>query len=293
MARRSSTATFLCAAACAALTTACSSGGGGDAFSEPTASVLGSGSRIREILGEAEWLDPDDDDSLTCGVPADETVKVTGVTVTAVDRFDEVADGALGNLYVQDTTKEPGEYEGMTVFDPAFTPPDLRVAPGDVLDFFGVYTEFLGPASGYFGKCKTLPELSGAGTFRFEGSRVPPKRVKVADILGYANARRYLGMLVTVEDVTIAADPVSSDPTLVETGGRYTADIDRTGIDTTGLDSVDFPKISNELYNLLQDGPTLAKGSQFKSVTGVLTYFYGFKLAPRSPADFELITSQP
>lgn len=292
MARRPSPAHLLLAAACASLAAACGSTGGGDPFSEPSASVLGSGSRIRDIQGEADWLDPEDGDSLSCSVPADQTVKVTGVTVTAVDRFDEVADGALGNLYVQDTTEEPGEYEGMTVFDPSFTPPDLRVAPGDVLDLFGVYTEFLGPSSGYFGNCKTLPELGGAGSFRFEGSDVPPRKVKLADILGYENARRYLGMLVTLEDVTIGADPYSSDETLAS-GGRYTADIDRTGLDTTGLDSADFPKISNELYDLKVEGPPLAKGSQFKSVTGVLTYFYGFKLAPRSAADFELATVQP
>lgn len=292
MARRSSPGVlFFCAAACASLTMACGSTGGGDPFSEPAASVLGSGDRIREILGPAEWLDPEDDDSLTCSVPADETVNITGITVTAVDRFDEVADGALGNLYVQDTTKEPGEYEGMTVFDPSFTPPDLRVAGGDVLDLFGVYTEFLGPSSGFFGKCKTLPEIGGAGSFRFEGSQVPPKKVPLEEILGYERARRYLGMLITIEDVTISADPVASDDSL-PTGGRYTADIDRTGIDITGLDTSDFPKISNELYDVLQEGPPLAKGTQFKSVTGVLTYFYGFKLAPRSPADFEL-TSQP
>lgn len=292
MARRFSPAGLLCAAACASLVTACGGGTGGDPFSKPTASILGSGDRIADVLGPADWLDPDDKDSLTCGVPADETVNITGVTVTALDRFDEVSDGALGNLYVQDTTQEPGEYEGMTVFDPAFTPPDLRVAAGDVLDFFGVYTEFLGPSSGYFGKCKTLPELGGTGTFRFEGSHVPPKKVKLADILGYESARRYLGMLITIEDVTIAADPVASNDAL-PTGGRYTADIDRTGIDTTGLDSVDFPKISNELYDLLQEGPPLAKGTQFKSVTGVLTYFYGFKVAPRSPADFEPVAAQP
>lgn len=278
---------LLFAAALAALSAGCGGGGGGDPFSEPTASILGSGSRISDFMGPAGWLDPTDKDSASCSFPADETVDITGVTVTAVDRFDEVADGALGNLYVQDTTSEPGEYEGMTVFDPAFTPPDLRVAPGDVLDFFGVYTEFPGPSVGYFGKCKSLPEVSGAGTFRFEGSVVPPKKVKLADILDYEGARPYLGMLVTLENVAAGADPASSDESL-PTGGRYTIDLDRTGLDTTGLDPGDFPKISNELYDILQEGPPLAKGTQIKRLTGVLTYFYGFKVAPRSSADIEL-----
>ncbi len=273
------------AIALALLATACGSSGGGDPPTEPVASVLGNGSRISEVFGEATWFDPEDDESLSCSVPADFEIKVTGVAVTAVDRFDEVIDGALGNLYVQDVTDEPDEYEGMTVFDPAFTPPDLRVAAGDVLDFFGVYTEFPGPASGPFANCRTLPEISGAGTFRFEGALVPPKVVTLQDILGYPKARRYLGMLITLENVTISADPSSSNEGL-PSGGRYTALIDRTGADTTGVDVADFPQISNELYDLKNEGPPMAKGSQFKSVTGVLTYFYGFKVAPRSAADF-------
>ena len=40
------------------------------------------------------------------------------------------------------------------------------------------------------------------------------------------------------------------------------------------------------LYDLKNDGPTLEAGGTFSAVTGVLTYFYGFKIAPRSPDDF-------
>ncbi|MBK8256891.1 MAG: hypothetical protein IPK82_29990 [Polyangiaceae bacterium] len=292
MAEAASRMLVLVTAAAAIGLSACSGGGGGDPPSEPAASVLGKGLRVSDVLGEAEWFDASDKDSVSCAVPADRTVNITGVTVTALDRFDEVADGALGNLYVQDTTPEPGEYQGMTVFDPAFTPPDLRVARGDVLDMFGVMTEFLGPSSGYFGKCKTLPEVGGTGSFRFEGSKVPPKTVPLQDIFGYENARRYMGMLIRLEDVTIGNDPASSNDAL-PSGGRYTVELDRTGIDTTGVDVGDYPKISNELYDLKNEGPPLAKGTQLKSLTGVLTYFYGFKIAPRSPEDFELSNVSP
>jgi hypothetical protein len=277
---------LLPAIALAALTSACGqTGGGGDQPSKPAASVLGNGDRISDVVGEADWLDPGDKKSLKCHQPADHQVHVTGVTVTAVDRFDETFSGSFGNMYVQDTTDAPGEYEGMTVFDPAFTPPDLRVAPGDVLDLFGVYQEFLGPSS-VFGYCKSLPEIGGTGIFRFEGSDVPPKKLTIKDLSGYQNARRYLGMLVTLDNVKLADDPGSSNSAL-PTGGRYTAPIDHTGITGTGIDAGEFPFISNELYDILNDGPVLAKGTTFKRVTGVVTYFYGFKIAPRSPADFE------
>lgn len=266
--------------------TACDNlSGGGDQPSKPVKSVLGNGHRVSDYMGPADWYDVADEMSLNCAVPGETTVNITGITIGAVDRFDEVADGAFGNLYVQDTVPDPGEYQGMTVFDPGFTPPDLRVARGDVLDLRGVYSEFLGPSAGLFGACKTLPEISGTASFRFEGSSTPPKKVKLQDLMGYENARRYLGMVVTIDGLKIGADPVASDPNL-PTGGRYTADIDRTGVDTTGVDSADYPKISNELYDVLNDGPLLETGTKFKSVTGVVTYFYGFKIAPRSPDDF-------
>ncbi|MEZ4303041.1 MAG: hypothetical protein R3B70_49410, partial [Polyangiaceae bacterium] len=111
MARRATPA-VLVLAALSALLTACGSGGGGDPPSEPAASVLGSGNRIADVVldptdPESGWYDVNNKDSINCGAPADKTVDVTGVTVTAIDRFDEVADGALGNVYVQDTTDEP------------------------------------------------------------------------------------------------------------------------------------------------------------------------------------------
>ncbi len=267
------------------LLVSCGNGDGGDPPTEPVASILGNGSRISDVFGEATWFDEEDKDSLSCSIPADFEVKVTGVVVNAVDRFDEVADGALGNLYVQDLADEPKEYSGMTVFDPAFTPPDLRVANGDVLDFFGVFTEFQGPSGSEFKNCRTLPEVSGAGTFRFEAGPQSPTEVKLADILGYPKARRYLGMLITLKNVKIGADPIASNEGL-PTGGRYTAQIDRSGVDVTGVNVADYPQISNELYDVLNEGPALAKDANFKSVTGILTYFYGFKIAPRSPTDF-------
>jgi hypothetical protein len=55
-----------------------------------------------------------------------------------------------------------------------------------------------------------------------------------------------------------------------------------------GFPGDDQVKLSNELFDLKNEGPPLATGTEFAAVTGVLTYFYGFKIAPRSAADFEL-----
>lgn len=248
-------------------------GGTGDPRSEPSTSPLGNCAQISELVGAPTWLDPKNEESIGCkGVPADRYVCVSGVSVVAVDRYDETGDGATGNYYVQDTMKTPIPFGGMTVYAPSFSPPDLRLAPGDVADMLGTLTEFLGPSSGRFGQCRTLPEISGAMSLRFEGAELVPTTIAMEDLFTYEGARQYLGMLVRLENVSIGDDPTSS-------GGRYSAPLKVT-VPVTA-DAV--PKLSNELFALQDVG--LAKGSAFSSITGVITYFYGFKIAPRSPED--------
>ncbi|WP_437616246.1 hypothetical protein WMF20_20930 [Sorangium sp. So ce834] len=270
--------TTLLAVAAAPPLAACG-GGNGDAPSIPLADERGSGARIADLVGEAAWFnaDPAAQDSEDCdGVPVDRRVHVTGATLVAIDRFDETGEGAHGNHYVQDSADEPVPYSGMTVFQPAFSPPDLRLFPGDVVDLLGVLTEFRGPSSGRFRGCRTLPEIGGTMSFRFEDRPAKPIRVPLRELTRYATARSYLGMLVRVEGVTTVGGPARS-------GGRYTARINVGA----GVPADDVPSLSNELYDLEAEGPRLADGAAFASVTGVLTYFYGFKIAPRCPADFQ------
>jgi hypothetical protein len=250
-------------------------GGGGDPPTKPAANEFGSCSRLADVIGPAEWLDPSDEMSERCSPPPDERVCISGATVIAIDRFDETNKAAVGNYYVEDT-EEDADYSGVTVFAPAFSPPDLRLAEGDVIDIFGLRTEFLGPSVGKFGGCRTLPELSGTLSFRFDGNRpLPPKVIPVGDLKSYESARKHLGKLVTIENVKLASDGT-------EASGRYTAELDVGG----GIEAADVPRISNELFDLKTLGPSLVMGGTFSSITGVVTYFYGFKIAPRSAADF-------
>jgi hypothetical protein len=244
----------------------------------PSGGLDGNGSRIHEVVGPATWLNPADTESAACAVPADRPVRITGMVLTAIDRFDETGDGAFGNYYAQDSEQVP--YSGMTIFDPGFSPPDLALVPGDRIDFSGTLLEFLGPSTGRFGGCKTLPEIAGALSLRFDGDPPAAAVVTLNDLTTYQDgdrgARQWLGRLVRLEGVEISGAPQAS-------GGRYTANI-AVG---SGVPFSDVPKISNELYDLEAEGPPLASGATFSSVTGVLTYFSGFKIAPRSPADFE------
>lgn len=265
-----------------------SDGSTGDPPTEPDPDVLGDGARVSEVVGPATWFDADLVGTSGCAIPTDRQVRLTGQIIVAVDRYDETNDGAVGNIYVQDVTDPaagPVPYSGITVFSPSFTPPDLRVFEGDVVDTFGNLIEFLGPNSDGFGGCRTLPEIGGAMSLRFDATPAVPATIVRAGadstrwdpIKGYENGRQWIGMLVRLEGVTIANDAKGDGK------GRYTADLDVGG----GITGDDIVKISNELFNLEEQGPELTAGAQFAAVTGVMTYFYGFKIAPRSAADFE------
>ncbi len=269
------------AAFLAFLTTAivcgCSSGGG-DPLSDPPANVYGTGSRLHELVSDATWYDPADADAVNCAYPKDRGINVTGVTITAIDRYDETGDAAEGNFYVQDSLLEPVPFSGMTVFEPTFSPPDLRLVEGDVVDVFGLLSEFPGPSGSPFSYCKTLPEITGAMELRFEGGSISPRPIAVSELASYPTARPLVGMLVTVEDVTLFADPYE------DSSNRYSVRLDVGG----GVLEQDLPTITNELFDLKSDGPELKKGAVLKRVTGVVTFFFNMHIAPRSAADIEL-----
>ena len=266
--------------AIALMTTAlagCSGTGGtiGDPPSKPAADQNGSGARLSDLIGPAPWVDPLNKDSIDCAYPADKNIHVTGVAITAIDRFDETGTGAVGTFFVQDLVDSPPPYSGVDVFSPSFSPPDLRLQVGDQADILGTLQEFPGPTTFIFPRCKTLPEIGGTMTFRSENKNPAPVTIALEDLKSYDTARQWLGMLVRVENVTIAAKASSK--------GRFTADIDAGG---GGL-ATDIPQIANELYDIEKEGPMMAQGTTFKSVTGIVTFFSQFQLAPRSAADFE------
>jgi hypothetical protein len=234
MARPPRTSSALSVVAAAAPLLGACGGGDGDASAIPLADERGGGARIAEIVGDAGWLDAGDEESLRCAAPRARRAHVTGATLVAIDGFDETGEGARGNHYMQDSAAEPVAYSGMTVFQPAFSPPELRLIPGDVVDVLGELTEFLGPSAGRFGGCRTLPQMGGTMSFRFEDRPAVPIRVPLDELRGYASARPYIGMLVRVEGVRIAGDPSSR-------GGRYTASLDVGA----GVPPADVPSISN------------------------------------------------
>ena len=280
------------------------SGGTGDKHVKPMPNELGTGLKVHDVVGPATWIQTGNMSSTGCAIPQPKSKQLTGQVVVAVDNYDETGAGATGTVYIEDLYldgTEPPPYSGLEVFSPSYTPPDLRVFTGDVVDSFGQLEEFLGPSASPFPECRTLPEFAADVSLRFE-SYAPPVPLTIVKpgmqtdytrfdpIRGYANARQWLGMLVTMNDVYLDV-PTCSNTQASCTDcahcplGRWSSTINIGG----GITQNDLFTVSNELFDMNGKGPQIpAAATHFKSITGIVTYFYGFHIAPRSLDDIQM-----
>ena len=231
----------------------------GDPPSQGTTGVLGNGQRLRDVQAPASKL-------------AGANVNVTTVVVTAVDNFDETNDGkSRGTIYLQDADKS-GPLAGVSLFSPSFQPTSLRLAPGDVVDLAGQYAEATKIGTTVDFTPAFLPQMvKPVTTFRFEVGEPKPIVIPLSDLSSFATGRQWLGQLVTVVDVTAQSAPAGDS----KSSGRVTANLSAAA--NNG------PQISNELFNLPVNAFPAA--THFKSVTGVVTFFFNLKIAIRSQAD--------
>jgi hypothetical protein len=232
------------------------------------------------FYGPASWFTASNQNSLNCDYPATVNEFVSGVTITAVDTWDEDGNGSIGTVYVQDTiglddwTKIPA-FAATSVYEASYSPPDLRPEPGDIVDITGQYEEFQGPSTFIFPQCVTLPQMGGDVTLRGDGRVPPPVQLNPSDLGNIDGdvsngARAYLSMLVTVNNVEIGGSGSEDD-------GRYGANVIASPIPW---------QISDELWDVYHLCP-LSQGQTFKSVTGIVTYFGTYHVAPRSGLDFD------
>lgn len=224
-------------------------------------SAVGSGKRIHEIS----------DPTLPTHPANNATVTVTGVNVVTVDNFDETKDGkSRGTIYVEDLNSSAA-YSGISLYSPTFIPGDLRVGPGDVLDMTGAYQENASIGSAIFPAGQVLPQIAKpTATFRYEFRAPVPAEINVSDLADYNLGRKWIGMLVTMKDVTLVDAPTDDGK------GRVSAHVFPSG----GRNA---PTMTNELYNM--QTTDFAANDHFASITGVVTYFFSLHVAPRSAAD--------
>ncbi|MBK6529372.1 MAG: hypothetical protein IPF99_07190 [Deltaproteobacteria bacterium] len=216
-------------------------------------------------------------------VPEGTPVDARNLQVTAYDELDETMDGDLGTVYVQETIP-PGNTDdpflpcplladrsaricGISTFNTQFNPLAYRPKVGDLVDMSGgQYDEF-----DCSGVCGTPPQPFPDGRFlpqvreptiRSAGvAPLPtPVRVTVADLMTHNAA--LIGVLVEVSNVTVAFAP--------DRRGEIQITSDRNG-----------PKITQEMVTI----PGVVAGTQWSRVVGVVSYFYGPKLIPRTLAD--------
>lgn len=254
----------------ALILSACSGITPGDPHADAGApNTLGNGDRIRAITN------PDAATHKASG----STVTITAASTIIVDNFDETRGGFPPTVYLQDfASNDP--YSGVALFQPTFSPTNLHLTPGDVVDLTGTYqenntipTKF--PAGEY------LIQVAGAQVgLRYEYSPPTPVDIDVNDLATYAAGRKWLSMLVRIKNVKF---PEGASGLVDDGAGRKTAYI-------TGSTKQGAPLLTNELFDLgtWNDKTHVIKpGATVKSITGVVTYFFSMHIAPRSPEDIE------
>lgn len=237
---------------------ACSTQASNDQPVPPNANPLGNGNRLREVQDPAS---PD--------YAPNQNVNVTSVVVTAVDTFDETHNGkSRGTIFVEDAD-QASPYGGISMYSPTFVPANLRLAPGDVVDIYGQYVEQQTIGSTVNFSPEFLPQMNKPQVqLRFETQAPQPIEVKLADLENWSTARQYIGLLITLKNVTVALAPTT------DSSGRVQAALDSTA---------GAPAINNELFDLQTSA--VPAGQTFSSVTGICDFFFNILIAPRSADD--------
>jgi hypothetical protein len=241
-------------------------------------SPLGSGSRIRTLVkkltqspdagGLAGTSDPDNG----------ETETITGASLITIDTYDETHNGkSIGAVYVQDVGST-APYSGIELYKPTYSPANLLVSPGNVLDMTGLYQNYQYTT---FSPDQVIPEMSEpVVTLRFQWTVPAPAVIDPMDISGtvatstdatvFAQGLRWESMLVEVDNVDIT--------------GSYTDSAGRVQIYFTS-DTTNGPAIANQLIPLDPSDPAFKTGTHYSKIIGVCGFFFTFTISPRSMAD--------
>ena len=237
-------------------------------------------------------------------------VDARNLQVTAFDTYDETLSGAVGTVYVQqtfpagDTTDrflpcpllndDSGRVCGISTFQTAFNPLAYRPMVGDLIDMSGgSYDEFdcsgvCGTPPQPFPNGLFLPQVR-APTIRAAGvAPLPtPIRVTVDDLLNHNAA--LIGVLVQVDNVSALAEPNCRGEIVLSAGSNGVAMTQEMVAIPHGEARVD-PRAGRTCPNappamVPPDPDRIRNGTRWGSVVGVVSYFYGPKLIPRTLAD--------
>ena len=233
----------------------------GDAGSKPNPNSIGTCVHIRDVVDPAKNMNG-------------ATVSISGAVVLTIDTYDETQDGkSRGTVYVQDIGSQ-APFSGTSLYSPAFVPSDLRVVPGDTLDLLGQYVTESSIGAAVFNPGEVLPQISKpTATFRYEFKTPDPVQIDVGDLNdnNYATGYQWENMLVTVKNVVLC-DGLSTSK------GRTTG-----ALATDCTNAAGSATMSNELMPL--DVNAYAPGTKVASLTGIVTWFFSYHIAPRTADD--------
>lgn len=244
----------------ALLASACRSGGDDDGGGGPDGGGGGDG-----IVGGTVTIQ---EIQTPPGLALGTVVDVEGVIVTAIDTY-----GArTGNFFVQDPAG--GAYSGVLVFT-TDTSAVADLAVGDVVTLRGAETdEFALSGEGGDDSGRKLTELTdpegGAIEIEKTGTAAVPAPEVVDPLVLAADddeSEKWEGVLIQFANVSVVSAPrgvSTSDPTLTE--------MRVTGPYRVGSSLVELPE-------------TIALDTCYGTLTGVLDYFFDYRLLPRTAAD--------
>jgi hypothetical protein len=216
-------------------------------------------------------------------------VLLRSVVVTAVDRYAEARQdvvtedgqsrcvdntGYAGGIAVQDP--EGGAWGGVVLFNPTVTSQGDRLVPGTLVDVRGRYVEFCyenGEANNACPAHETqrLTQLTEA-TVAKVGEVAAPEAVEVsaAELANDHQAEAFEGVLVRLEGPLQVTPCRGEDNCCVGDYNRY------------GSLKTDVLEITSEFYSIPTGTRCLG------AVTGIVTWFNKYRLAPRGPEDVEI-----
>lgn len=223
------------------------------------------------------------------------SVSVSNVVVTAIDNHLEPR-GNTGDLWVQEIVNDPmfngcapladgRRVCGIQLFAPSLIPTGASLLVGDVVSISGgSYDEFdctpccAPPRPPCTFRDRTLPEFSRAGVERI-GTGVRPVVVPATVQQIVEGGDRYVGVLVRIEGEVMLETPSMSDANRGEirmVGGLNLA---------PQLGPLE-DRMGRPLYDAAM---RRLNYTRVRNVTGIVSYFFGPKLFPRGPGDFEAL----
>lgn len=205
------------------------------------------------------------------------SVRITNLVVTGVDRFDEDGSGKTGTVFVQEIGGGP--FSGIQMFRPTIQPASAYLLPGDVVEVAGTYVEFeygqINP-SGADPRGRTVSQITD-GIARKTGEWVSPEPTLVAssaDVQTDPAAEQWEGVLVELHDVELLTAPDSRGAFFVQGDGPC----------VTTRDAETCAQVDDDNYAI----PGAGVGMRLSRVAGISSYFYTYKLLPRSSLDVEI-----